>query len=325
MIELVMKMQDQTTKKALVKVAKLYYYGNLSQEEIARMMGISRTKVSRMLAQARAEDIVVFKVADYPNLAEEMADKLQSFYGLEHVGVVSSRTNIEQTKLDAGSMAAAYLDKLLRDGINIGVSWGTTVDALVRQWAPTKKVRDARVIQLCGGLHAQPYYQASVSIASTLDSRLDSNFSALHTPLIVSNGNVRDVLMSEPEIYNHFQLFDKLDVAIVGLGSFRAEDSVAYKAGYITLEQAQELSDSGFATDLCGNRIFTDGSLRHNFLSDRVISINPEKLKEVPNVVAVAVGEDKAASIAAASRGGYIDALFIDEVAALRVTAIEGL
>ncbi|MCL4304193.1 MAG: sugar-binding transcriptional regulator, partial [Anaerolineae bacterium] len=45
-------------KKLLYKIAKAYYEDNLTQEEIGKLFGISRIKVSRLLQQARDERIV---------------------------------------------------------------------------------------------------------------------------------------------------------------------------------------------------------------------------------------------------------------------------
>ena len=103
------------------------------------------------------------------------------------------------------------------------------------------------------------------------------------------------------------------------------EESVPYKAGYITFEQSQLLAGSGFATDICGNRIFADGSVKPNLLSERLIAIPPEKIKKIPLVIAIAVGNDKAVSIIAGSKGKFLNVLVIDEVAALTVMGMENI
>lgn len=55
------------SKKDLIRVAKSYYYHNLTQEEIADQEGISRIKVSRMLKKARDMGIITVVVNDTPN------------------------------------------------------------------------------------------------------------------------------------------------------------------------------------------------------------------------------------------------------------------
>jgi DNA-binding transcriptional regulator LsrR (DeoR family) len=55
------------------------------------------------------------------------------------------------------------------------------------------------------------------------------------------------------------------------------------------------------------------------------MSIGLDTLKNVPDVIAVACGEEKVASIIAAARGKYINTLVIDEIAAIAVINKLGL
>ena len=312
-------------RSALINVAKLYYYGNLSQEQIAKTIGVSRPKVSRMLSMARELNIVEFHISDSAVLNEHIQQALQAHLKLSNVVIVPSGATLAHTQQSAGAAAGAYLNSILRDGMYIGVSWGTTVDSVVRQFTPSRPINDVTVVQMLGGIRTQSFNIDSRDVALTLAKRLNSGYSLLQAPFLVSGGQVRDVLLSEPEFAAHFRLFKKLDVAIVGIGSGVPERSVPYKAGYISLEQSRALVEQGFATDICGSRIYRDGSIQKNILTDRIIGISLEQLKSVPDVVGVAVGEDKALSIIAAARGGFIKTLITDEVAAISIMGMEGL
>nr|OTP19099.1 hypothetical protein A5888_000913 [Enterococcus sp. 9E7_DIV0242] len=52
-------------KKLLAKVAYLYYVDNKTQAEISKMLGIYRTTISRMLAQAKREGIVKIDILGF--------------------------------------------------------------------------------------------------------------------------------------------------------------------------------------------------------------------------------------------------------------------
>ena len=181
------------------------------------------------------------------------------------------------------------------------------------------------MIQLSGGTQSPNFPLDSRDLTQALAQKLGAGCSLLHTPLVVSSPMVRDILVQEPEIAEHFEKFKRLDAAIVGIGSVRPERSVAYMAGYITREESEALTREGFATDICGNRISREGDIKPNLLSGRVVSIPPEVLRQVPMTIGVAVGEDKAASIIAAARGGFVKTLIIDEVAAILIMGMEGL
>ena len=150
-------MDHHSSRKNLIKVAKLYYLGNLSQAQISEIMDISRPKVSRMLALARELNIIEFKIRDFPMMAEEMAAKLKDHFGLKEVIIVPSGTTIEQSKLNAGKAASDYFNGVLHDGMQIGVAWGTTLNAMIRQFELQKKVSGAAVIQLTGGFASKNF------------------------------------------------------------------------------------------------------------------------------------------------------------------------
>lgn len=314
---------DLNSRSSLIKVAKLYYYGHLSQDQIAGVMGISRPKVSRMLTKARELKIVQVVISDSPLLKEEMEEKLREHLNLSSVRIVPSGATILQSQQNAGRAAVEYLNSKLYNGIYIGVAWGTTMDCTVSQFSVTRPINNATVVQLAGGMQSATFNIDSRKLALSLAQKLNSNFSLLQAPMLVSSKNARDVLLNEPEFKTHFSLFEKLDIALVGIGSSLPEQSVPYKAGYLSLEQSRELVRDGFATDICGNRIYKDGSIKPNHLTDRVISIPLEQIQKIPEVIGVAVGKDKALSITAAAKGGFIKTLITDEISAISILGLK--
>jgi len=318
-------MEDRLTRKDLIKVAKLYYLGNLSQAQIADSMGISRPKVSRMLTQARVQNIIEFKIKDFPMMMEEMSEKIRAHFSLEKVFVVPSAITPEQSKNNAGKAANTYLNSILRSDLQIGLSWGTTLQSMIRMFELKKRVSNISVVQLAGGVHTRNIGLDSQKMVCTFAEKLDATYSLLQAPLVVTSPTVRNLLVNEPEVRNHFARFEHLDIALIGVGSMEPEEANPYKAGYITLEQSHLLANTGFATDICGNRIYLDGTIRQNLLTDRLISISPEQIKKVPLVVSLAVGAEKAIPVIAAAKGKFVHVLIIDEVAALSIMDIEGI
>lgn len=318
-------MEDRLTRKDLIKVAKLYYLGNLSQAQIADSMGVSRPKVSRMLTQARAQNIIEFKIKDFPMMMEEMSEKIRSYFDLEKVIVVPSAITPEQSKNNAGKEASIFLNSILRSDLQIGLSWGTTLHAMIRMFELKRRVSNISVIQLAGGVHTRNIGLDSQKMVCTFADKLDATYSLLQAPLVVTSPTVRNLLLNEPEVRNHFARFEHLDIALIGVGSMAPEEAIPYKAGYITLEQSHLLANTGFATDICGNRIYLDGTIRQNLLSDRLISISPEQIRQVPMVISLAVGAEKAIPVIAAAKGRFVHVLIIDEVAALTIMDIENI
>ena len=59
---------DPTRHNQLVDVARLYYLDDLTHQQIADRLGLSRVKVTRLLRQAVEAKVVEFRIAD-PALA----------------------------------------------------------------------------------------------------------------------------------------------------------------------------------------------------------------------------------------------------------------
>ena len=55
------------TRQRLAQAAFLYYVEGLSQEQVARQLGVSRSNVSRILTSARIQKVVRFEI-DYPTV-----------------------------------------------------------------------------------------------------------------------------------------------------------------------------------------------------------------------------------------------------------------
>lgn len=312
-------------RSLLIKIAELYYYENMSQAEIGKALDLSRPKVSRLLTQAREQHIVEINIADSVLFSFHHAEKLRQHFGLAQVIVVPSGMEQRQALLAVGRAAGNYLNDILHENMHIGISWGSAMDSVVSQFQPIRPMQSVKVLQLSGGVHTTSYNIDSRELTLTLAKKLQASYSILQAPLLVSRREVRDLLLAEPELSAHFRLFKKLDLALVGIGSMLPAQSALYKTGYISMEESKTQIEAGFAADICANRIYKDGSIRPNAISDRLIAISLHQLRRVPNVVAVAVGEDKASPIMAAARGGFIKTLITDEAAAKKILELEGI
>jgi DNA-binding transcriptional regulator LsrR (DeoR family) len=298
--------------------------GNMSQDEIANLMGLSRPKVSRMLKAARDMNIVKFTISTPPSHYLNLAQRIRQHFGLEHVIVVESDMTKELSKQNVSRVAAEYFMSILRDNSVIGLAWGSTISNILK-FIPQQQTSNCSVWQLTAGLPSQTLELDGHEITKRLAARLNASWHIINAPFIVQNKLLRDLLIREPEIANHFAAFEKMDIAIVGLGSSDPYSSMTYRGNYITFAESKQLVENGCAADLCGHRITADARPAETFLTGRVIAIELEALKKVPQVIAVASGEDKAVSIVAASRGQYIKTLIIDELAAISVIKRENI
>ena len=309
-------MAQTERRKMLIKVAKMYYYGHMTQQEICSTLQISRPKVSRMLQEAEELGIVQFTIYDPAFRYEDAENALKEYLMLKYVKVVPSAGVSDRVKHSIGVVASELLNRYMSNGSVIGISWGTTVNAFVNAFQAEKPCKNAMIVQLVGGMYSRSMHMDGRELARILAEKLKCDYSALQAPMFVHSTELKALLMKEPETIRHFELMDKLDIAFIGIGSSNYKDSVVYKAQYIEEEAARNLYAEGLC-DICGHQIDENGYEPDNYFSRRLIGIPLDSLRRTPMTVGICAGSNKSKSIRSAVNGGYIRALIIDEVAAI--------
>lgn len=313
------RFQEPVNKRdMLIAVAKMYYIEGLSQQEIADRINQSRSNVSRMLKICVDEKVVEFKINDTSSVALELQNSIKQMFGLKEVIIVPTNPSPDQNKINLGETAARYLDGILNMGMLLGVGWGTTIYHIAKavNAASTKRVD---VIQLVGGVGAKSIDTDGHEIVKTFAKALNGNAYILQAPLFVQSKVLKDMLMQEPNIAEHFRRINEVDVAVIGMGGVHPSQSALCRAGFITQDEAKKLIEEGVTADVCGTQLDIEGRRIALHTSDRVIAISYDQLKNIKFVVGVAVGVDKTDAILASLRGKMINVLIIDEAAAFSV------
>ena len=116
----------------------MYFLDGRSQDDVARALGTSRSNVSRMLTAARAQGIVEIRVHDQTARAGELEQALREHSGWRTSGSPPSG-RARMSLAAAGDLAAQWLDESLRDGLVLGLSWGTSLQAMVSAFPWTSR------------------------------------------------------------------------------------------------------------------------------------------------------------------------------------------
>ena len=66
-----------------LRVAKMYYYYNLTTEMIAREMNVSRSTVSRLLSFAKEEGFVEIRINDPADHPQQLEEKIRSAFKIK--------------------------------------------------------------------------------------------------------------------------------------------------------------------------------------------------------------------------------------------------
>ena len=307
----------QEELRLLVKVARSYYEDGLNQDAITARLGLSRSKVSRLMAQARQMGIVQISVVEPDELFLDVESRLEERFGLQEALVVETQPADSQGHVSraVGSAAAGYLARAISSRSTIGMCWGDTLRHMVSNLTPQRHP-NAQVVQIIGGIGQPDAEVHATELCRSMARALDCRLTLLPVPGIVADQRTREALLSDVHVQRAVEAFDDLDIAFVGIGA-PTRDSVTMRDGsIITRTELDGLLRRGAVGDIALRYYDTSGQCIESDINDRIIGMTLEQIKQVPKVVGVSGGPQKVAAIAAALRGGIVNVLITDSVTA---------
>lgn len=312
-------------KALLARIAWLYYHEDLTQQAIGDQLGLSRNKVLRLLARARAEGIVQIRVV-HPSIRNmQLESRLVKVFDLQEAVVAPTGDTDEKTLEALGQFGAMYLERTLQPGDVIGTAWGIALREVARHLRPLD-LGDVTVVQLMGGLHADGLVNP-LDVARVMAEKLGGQVHMLYTPAFVDTPVIREALLSDQRVANTLRAGAAVTTALLGIGDVSPDDSnslIRWRA--LAPEEMHEVARLGAVGDILGRHFDETGQTLNTALSPRAVGVSLDTVRDIPKVVAVAAGKRKAAAILGALRGRYIDVLVTDAAAARAVLALhEGI
>ena len=306
--------QSSASQREMMRlVSELYYIRELGQPEIAALTGFSISKVSRLLATARAAGVVRISVEGAPQEPSPLARALAATLGVE-VWVTPGHESAPAlaARLCGVAAAARLADELPEDGA-IGLTGGYTVESLVAALPAASRPRTV-VVPLVGGWDSSNPHLNSNEIARRLAEHLSASVRLLHAPGLLDSEATTAALLADSAVTATTRFWGELRLALVGMSGAPRQI-----AGYATvmdrLDDAgrSRLASRGAVGDVAGHLVRLDGSFVQDEWERRTISIPIDTLRRVPRVIGIAAGSNKVETIVAGARTGLLHLLITDE------------
>ncbi len=299
----------------LVQASRLYYELGETQNAIADRLGITRPQVSRLLKRARAEGIVEIRIIDTTSADSPAADALRRSYGLDAVHLAPAIAGPEDlTRRMVGRLAAQVLRAKIRDGAVVGVGDGATIGAVAGALEDAATPVAATVVPLAGGYWAPgPEREPFRRIADALGAQAHG----LMAPGLVDDAATKRALESHRGVQAVLDLWQRLDVALVGIGG------KSWGAASVGDEVAAELERAGAVGEMLIAPFDIDGAFVCAALRERVLAFDARGLGRVPVAIGVGAGESKVRPILGALRTGVIRTLITDVATAEAIVALD--
>lgn len=300
----------------LVRVSRLYYEHGETQERVAKVLGVTRPQVSRLLKEARAKGVVEIRIIDADDGAAAVGAALCGRFGLGDVRLAPTLEGHESAgRHRLGAIAAEVLRSVVRAGQVVGIGAGSSVSAIGEALEPPPSPIDATVVPLCGGFWLsaagpEPFRRVADSLGATAR--------ALLAPGLLESPATRDALWEDPGIRAIRDLWDRLDVAVFGIGG------PAWSEAAVGRELLDEIEAGRAVGEVLIAPYALDGGFVAPGLRARTIAFDARSLPRVPITIGVAEGASKVAPILGALRAGLVKTLVTDVRTAEAVIALDG-
>jgi lsr operon transcriptional repressor len=314
-----------SSAELLLRVAWYYYKDELTQDEIARRLSVSRASVGRLLDRARKVGLVSINLNTEYLDAFELSGELRRTFGLAEALVVPDheKESVDHHAVNAriGLGGAQFMSTHLRPGGSLGVGWGETVSRVIASTS-FGAVGPVHMVTLTGGVEG--YLQTILSSKGevTTESSEVTSATVIPSPIMASTPSLAALLRAEPTIQQVLKQACEVEHALVGVGTPTADATIVHM-GYLNADDARGLRERGVVGDVLGQFFDAEGKVVELPIHDRRIGIDLSDLTRIPKVVGVAGGLYKAEAILGALHGGFLNVLVTNELVAIRLLELE--
>lgn len=297
----------------------MYYEEDLTQNAIAKSLGLSRVKVYRLLKEARERNVVRITI-DYPiKRNPEVERRLIGAFDLKDA-IVLRRDQHNQTKAleYLGRLTAKYLERQLPNCKTIAIGLGGSTYEVINAIHPDLRAK-VQVAQAIGGLPHTMYEYDSAVLTRQLAQRLGSEAMYLASPGMADTKQAAAIIRSQRDVQHTLSIASQADIVLIGIGNLDPETSGFAKAGFIAGDDLQKMQADGAVGDIAWRIYKGDGTLYPCPFNERVIGITFDELRDVPLTLAIALGEEKTQAILGGLRSGVVDVLSTDDETANQV------
>lgn len=311
----------------LAFAGELYYLEGLNQTEVARIVGVTRSMVSRMLAEARSKGLVEINVHRPVSRDGEMENVLMEKFNLTGAHVLLQLSHHDPRFMNRlGALAANSLSEVLEPGLLLGVVWGTSVSATIDALQCIEEMRDfgVNIVQLVGALGSRTRAYNGYEMVRRASKFLGGEGYFMNAPFFLNSLETVRALMENKSISETLRMARQCDVALLGVGSPHPDFASFYLAGDMSKAELDELIETGAVGGICGLHFDVNGEIVAKDFSKRSVTIGVDDLAKIPVRLGVSGGTAKVKPILGALRGGYLTHLVTDTITARQVIAEAG-
>ncbi|WP_337270189.1 sugar-binding transcriptional regulator [Oryzifoliimicrobium ureilyticus] len=322
-----MNERDLSETDMVVRAAWLYYVAEKTQNEIASILGVSRVKVARLIADARTSGIVTIDIDHRLSALSELEERIRNRFNLKFCYVTPESEGGDKeddavARHGVGMVAARILRSILTQEQSkemvIGLAWGRTISAMADALLPVNAPQ-AQFVSLLGSLtrsaSANPF-----DVVQKLASKTDGQAKYLPVPFIADSEEDREVFIQQRVVQDIIRTAMRAQACFISVGECDA-GSFLSRFGYLSKEDLAFLNSLGAVGDTLGLFFDENGNYVDSQLCRRTLAINLSDLSQ-SDIILLSAGTAKVNATRAILKAGFITGLVINAESARLLGAL---
>jgi DNA-binding transcriptional regulator LsrR (DeoR family) len=286
-------------------IARRYYLDGRSKLEIAEEFGLSRFKVARLIEAARSSGLVRIEIGHKGRIDVDLSARVQARFGLAHAVVVDTTEDTDESvRKHLGQVAAELLAELVGPDDVLGVAWSRSVGAMARA---LPRLAAVPVVQLTGAISMPDGDEGSIDIVRDVARAAGGPAYVFYAPFTLPDAATAATLRNQREVALTLGQLPKVTKAVVGIGAWVPGQSTLYDTA--REHERRQLRRLGVCAEVSGVFLSAEGEAVRTELTERMIGIDAEQMRTIPEVIAISYGTAKVAAVLAALRSGLIEGL----------------
>ena len=286
-------------------IARRYYLDGRSKLEIAEEFGLSRFKVARLIEAARSSGLVRIEIGHKGRIDVDLSARVQARFGLAHAVVVDTTEDTDESvRKHLGQVAAELLAELVGPDDVLGVAWSRSVGAMARA---LPRLAAVPVVQLTGAITMPDGDEGSIDIVRDVARAAGGPAYVFYAPFTLPDAATAATLRNQREVALTFGQLPKVTKAVVGIGAWAPGQSTLYDTA--REHERRQLRRLGVCAEISGVFLSAEGEAVRTELTQRMIGIDAEQMRTIPEVIAISYGTAKVTAVLAALRSGLIEGL----------------
>ncbi len=329
-----MNEREQSEHDMMVRAAWLSYVAERTQNEIASILGVSRVKVARLIADAKANGVVTIDIDHRLSAMCDLEESLRRRFRLRFCYVTPPLASDDRpdrhpagdrdslARRGVGMAAARTLRNLLAQNQTsetvIGLAWGRTISAMADAFLPLN-APNTQFVSLLGSLtrsaSANPF-----DVVQKLASKTGGQAKYLPVPFIADYEEDREVFIQQRVVQDVIRTAMKAKACFISVGEV---DSGAFLAqhGYLSQDDMVRLHELGAVGDTLGLFFDCYGQYIDSSICRRTMAIDLSSLSD-SEIVLLSAGSTKVKATQAILEAGFISGLIIDGDSAFKLQEV---